>query len=86
MSATGKFHRNRLPIHVDSVRMGDFRELLFGTGQSWPRHGNYETGKSLKPHPLWWRSVRRCVRQPERRRQTLSPVKFGLESSYTLVS
>jgi hypothetical protein len=26
-----KFHFGNIPAHVDSVRMGDFRELLFGT-------------------------------------------------------
>ena len=46
---TGKFRFGGIPAHVNSVRMGDFRELLFGTGQSWPRHGNYETGKYLNP-------------------------------------
>jgi hypothetical protein len=29
--ATEKFHWNRIPAHLDSVRIGCFRELLFGT-------------------------------------------------------
>jgi hypothetical protein len=38
--ATGKFHFGGIPAHVDSVRMGDFRELLFGTARKVQhRHG-----------------------------------------------
>jgi hypothetical protein len=29
--ATEKFHFGGIPAHVNSVRMGDFRELFFGT-------------------------------------------------------